>query len=93
MKKDHIKTHTISVLKITALFLILVLLLVSCGTVPKNNSNGAAPEPEKEEDPMREILTMLGKLIEGQSTIMRALSLMLDHQMKEKTAGAGTPTE
>ena len=48
MKKDHIKTHTISVLKITALFLILVLLLASCGTVPKNNSNGAAPEPEKE---------------------------------------------
>ena len=50
-------------------------------------------EPEKEEDPTREILTMLGKMLEGQSTIMRALSLMLNHQMKEKTAGAATPTE
>lgn len=50
-------------------------------------------EPEKEEDPTREILTMLGKLLEGQSTIMRALSLMLDRQMKEKTAGAATPTD
>lgn len=50
-------------------------------------------EPEKEEDPTMEILTMLGKLLEGQSTIMRALSLMLDRQMKEKTAGAATPTD
>lgn len=48
MKKDHIKTHTISVLKISALFLILVLLLASCGTVPENNNNGSIPEPKKD---------------------------------------------
>jgi hypothetical protein len=43
------------------------------------------PEPEKE-DPTDEILKMLGNLLEGQSTIMRALQLILNDQMNEKTA-------
>ena len=50
-------------------------------------------EPEKEEDPTTEMLQMLGKLLEGQTTIMRALRIMIDYQIKEKTAGAGTPTD
>ena len=50
------------------------------------------PEPEKE-DPTDEILKMLGNLLEGQSTIMRALQLILNDQMNEKTASAATLTE
>lgn len=50
-------------------------------------------EPEKEKDPTTEMLHMLGKLLEGQTTIMRALRIMIDYQMKEKTADADTPTD
>ena len=50
-------------------------------------------EPEKEEDPTTEMLQMLGKLLEGQTTIMRALRIMIDYQIKEKTADAATPTD
>jgi len=48
---------------------------------------------EKEEDPTTEMLQMLGKLLEGQTTIMMALRIMIDYQMKEKTADAATPTD
>ena len=50
--------------------------------------HGKGPEPEKE-DPTDEILKMLGNLLEGQSTIMRALQLILNDQMNEKTASCG----
>ena len=53
--------------------------LVKCGFM----------EPEKEEDPMHEALTMLGQLLEGQSTIMRALSVMLEHMKEEKNRQCG----
>jgi len=53
--------------------------LVKCGFM----------EPEKEEDPMHEALTILGQLLEGQITIMRALSIMLEHMKEEKNRQCG----
>ena len=46
-------------------------------------------EPEKKEDPMHEALMMLGRLLEGQSTIMRALSVMIERQIEEKNRQCG----
>ena len=35
-------------------------------------------DPEKKDDPMEEALKLLGSILEGQTTIMRALGMMLE---------------
>ena len=46
-------------------------------------------EPEKKDDPMEEALKLLGSILEGQTTIMRALGMMLERLKNEETATSG----
>ena len=46
-------------------------------------------DPEKKDDPMEEALKLLGSILEGQTTIMRALGMMLERLTKEETATSG----
>ena len=46
-------------------------------------------DPEKKDDPMEEALKLLGSILEGQTTIMRALGMMLERLKNEETATSG----
>ena len=46
-------------------------------------------DPEKKDDPMEEALKLLGSILEGQTTIMRALGMMLERLTNEETATSG----